>query len=81
MASHQDLLGVGVMDMPWLAVRDVCHMYGVTYPTAKNKISAGTFDVPTYRVGKTWVIDKEVHEAYFRAMRDAGLAALKSTKR
>lgn len=67
--------------MPWVAVKDVCHMYGVTYLTAKNKISAGTFDVLTYRVGKTLVIDREVHEAYFRAMRQAGLAALQSTKR
>jgi predicted site-specific integrase-resolvase len=67
------------METPWVAVRDVCHMYGVSYLTAKNKISAGTFDVPTYRVGKLHVIDKEVHEAYFRAMREAGLAALKST--
>lgn len=67
-------------DMPWVAVRDVCHMYGVTYETAKNKIHAETFDVPTYKVGKLWVIDKEVHEAYFRTMREQGLRAMaKST--
>ncbi len=67
------------METPWVAVKDVCHMYGVTYPSAKNKISAGTFDVPTYRVGKMHVIDREVHEAYFMKMREAGLATLKST--
>ena len=67
------------MDTPWVALKDVCHMYGVTYASAKNKISAGTFDVPTYRVGKVHVIDKEVHAAYFRQMREAGLAAMKST--
>lgn len=66
-------------EVPWVAVEEVCHMYGVTFPTAKNKIHAGTFDVPVYKVGKKWVIDRAVHEAYFMAMREAGLAALKST--
>lgn len=66
-------------EMPWVAVKDVCQMYGVTYETAKNKIHAGTFDVPTYKVGKVLVIDREVHETYFRNMRLAGLRALNST--
>lgn len=63
-------------DLPWVAVRAVARMYGVTYETAKNKIHAGTFDVPTYKAGKTWVIDKAVHEAYFRGIRERGLRAL-----
>jgi len=66
-------------DVPWVAVKDVCHMYGVTFETAKNKIHAGTFDVDTYKVGKVLVIDREVHETYFRLARERGLAALKST--
>lgn len=67
------------MELPWVAVEDVCHMYGLTFASAKNKILAGTFDVPTYKVGKKLVIDREVHETYFRLMRERGLAALKST--
>lgn len=62
--------------MPWVAVRDVCHMYGVTYETAKNKISAGTFDVPTFKVGKILAIDRAVHEEYFRRLREIGLREL-----
>ena len=65
--------------MPWVAVEDVCHMYGIQFNTAKNKISAGEFPVPVYRVGKRWVIDRAVHEAYFTHMREVGRAALKST--
>lgn len=65
--------------VPWVAVEDVCHMYGVMWSTAKNKISAGEFPVPVYRVGKRWVIDRTVHETYFTHMREVGLAALKST--
>lgn len=63
-------------EKPWVAVKDVCHLYGVTYPTAKNKIASETFDVPVYKVGKTWVIDKHVHEAFFVKKRAEGLAAL-----
>jgi hypothetical protein len=62
--------------MPWVAVRDVCHMYGVSYQTAKNKIGAGTFEVKAYKLGKIWVIDKHVHDAYFLKMRAAGLKSL-----
>ena len=63
-------------ETPWVALRDVAAMYGVSYLTAKNKIHAGTFDVPAYRVGKTWVIDKHVHEAFFLKKRAEGLRAL-----
>lgn len=66
---------------PWVMVRDVCAMYGVTFETAKNKIHAGTFDVPTYKVGKHWVIDKEVHAAYFKRLREAGLQQLQASLR
>lgn len=66
-------------ETPWVSLRDVCHMYGVTYETAKNKIHAGTFDVPTYKAGKLHVIDRAVHEAYFTRMRERGLLALQST--
>lgn len=68
-----------MIEVPWVALEDVCHMYGVTFASAKNKVQAGTFDVPTYKVGKKIVIDKEVHETYFRGMRERGLAALRST--
>lgn len=68
-----------MIDKPWVAVREVCAMYGVTYETFKNKIHADTAPVPTYKVGKQWVIDRVVHETYFNRMREVGLAALKST--
>lgn len=67
------------METPWVDVRDVCHLYGVGYGTAKNQIAAGTFPVRTYKVGKKHVIDRAVHDAYFRLHREQGLAALRST--
>jgi hypothetical protein len=67
------------VEIPWVSVREVCAMYGVTYDTAKNKILAGTFDVPTYKVGKTWVIDRCVHQQYFSRLREEGLSRMKSS--
>lgn len=64
----------------WVAVKDVCEHYGNTFATAKNRIAANTFPVNTYKVGKTLVIDREVHNEYFRLKREAGLLALKTTK-
>lgn len=67
-------------EVPWVAVEEVCHMYGCTYATAKNKIASETFPVATYKVGKKHVIDREVHDAYFAKHREAGLLALKTTR-
>lgn len=67
-------------ESPWIPVEEVCEShYGVSYATAKNKIAYGTFEVPTYKMGKKHVIDRAVHEAYFRRQREAGLLALKTT--
>jgi hypothetical protein len=65
---------------PWIPVAEVCHMYGVTFDTALNKIRANTFPVETYKIGKIRVIDREVHDRFFAEKRQAGLQALKSTK-
>lgn len=67
------------MQNPWIPLEDVCSMYGVTYETAKNKIAAGRFPVATYKVGKRHVVDRVVHEEYFRLQRERGLLALRST--
>lgn len=83
MATFQDfpatrLKGIEVEETPWVTVESVCHLYGVKYEVAKNKIYAGTFPVPTYKVGKLHVIDRMVHEQFFQARRDTGLAALRN---
>lgn len=64
---------------PWVALSDVCKMYGVKFETAKGQVANSTFPVETYRVGRTIVIDKEVHKNYFLSKRTAGLLALNST--
>ncbi len=66
------------VEVPWIDLRDACSAFGVTYETAKNKILYGKFPVPTYKLGKRTVIDKEVYDAYFAKQRAVGLAKLKA---
>ena len=73
------------MDCPWIALKDVVHLFGVTYETAKNRIYAENFPVPVRREGKLLVVDKAVVDRYFEERRAADLARFSllndSTKR
>lgn len=73
------------MESPWVLLREVVHLFGVTYQTAKNRIYAETFPVPVRREGKLLVVDKEVLRLYFEERRAADLQRLRastdSTKR
>lgn len=62
------------MECPWVALRDVVHLFGVTYATAKNRIYAENFPVPVRREGKLLVIDKAVLERYFEERRAEDMA-------
>lgn len=62
------------MECPWIALRDVVHLFGVTYETAKNRIYAENFPVPVRREGRLLVVDKVVLERYFDERRAADLA-------
>lgn len=62
------------MECPWVALRDVVHLFGVTYETAKNRIYAENFPVPVRREGRLLVVDKVVLERYFDERRAADMA-------
>lgn len=66
------------MDCPWVALRDVVHLFGVTFETAKNRIYAENFPVPVRREGRILVVDKTVLERYFEERRAADLARFSS---
>lgn len=61
------------MECPWVALRDVVKLFGVTYETAKNRIYAENFPVPVRREGKLLVVDKAVLERYFEERRAADM--------
>jgi len=65
-----------MIECPWYALRDVVHLFGVSYETAKNRIYAKTFPVPVRREGKLLVVDKAVMQAYFDARRQDDLGKL-----
>lgn len=73
------------MECPWVALKDVVHLFGVTYETAKNRIYAENFPVPVRREGRLLVVDKAVLDRYFAERRAADLARFSqlsdSTKR
>lgn len=73
------------MECPWVALKDVVHLFGVTYETAKNRIYADNFPVPVRREGRLLVVDKAVLERYFEERRAEDLARFSamndSTKR
>ena len=64
------------MDNPWIELRELAPLFGVTFDTAKNKIAFGTFEVPTYKLGKKIVADRSVVDAFFEAKRERGLRQL-----
>jgi predicted site-specific integrase-resolvase len=72
-------MSIDSIEPSWVTVESVCQCYGVSYPVALNRISVGTFPVPTYKVGKRRVIDRAVHDEYFMKHRRAGLLALDTT--
>jgi hypothetical protein len=66
-------------EVPWVALDEVCHLYGCKFESAKMQVRKKTFTVNTYLVGRKIVIDKEVHRNYFLSKRASGLSALNST--
>lgn len=73
------------MECPWVSLKSVVHLFGVTYETAKNRIYADNFPVPVRREGRVLVVDKAVLERYFEERRAADMARFSrmsnSTKR
>jgi hypothetical protein len=67
------------MSTPWMELEELAPLFGVTPDTAKNKIAFGTFEVPTYKLGKKIVADRLVVDAFFDAKRQAGLRRLEKT--
>jgi len=61
-------------ELPYIFVEDLTILFNYkNVESTQRAMSRGTFPVPTYRVGKRRVADREVVRAYFRKMRDEGL--------
>ena len=69
-----------IMECPWISLREVVHMFGITYETAKNRLYAENFPVPVRKEGRLLVVDKVVLERYFEERRAEDLARLSSAR-
>lgn len=62
----------------WIGLKEAAPMFGMTFESVKNMVSKGKFLVPTYRLGRQRVIDREVLEAFFAEQRAEGMRRLQS---
>jgi hypothetical protein len=61
-------------ELPYIMIEDLTILFCYkNVESTQRAMSRGTFPVPTYRVGRRRVADREVVRAYFRNMRDEGL--------
>lgn len=64
------------MERPWLGLKELSELFGMTLGSARNAISEQRFPVPTYKLGKRVVADRAVVEAFFASRRAEGLKAV-----
>lgn len=64
------------MERPWLGLKEVADLFGMTLGSARNAIAEQRFPVPTYKLGKRVVADRAVVEAFFATRRAEGLKAI-----
>jgi hypothetical protein len=61
------------MERPWIGLKELADLFGVTLGSARNAISEQRFPVPTYKLGKRVVADRHVVEQFFASRRAEGL--------
>jgi predicted DNA-binding transcriptional regulator AlpA len=61
------------MERPWLGLKEVAELFGMTLGSARNAIAEQRFPVPTYKLGKRVVADRAVVEQFFASRRADGL--------
>lgn len=66
-------------DRTWITLREASPLFGMSYEGIKNLITKHEFPVPTYRIGRTRVIDKKVLDTFFEEMARKGIEQLKET--
>jgi predicted DNA-binding transcriptional regulator AlpA len=64
------------MERPWLGLKEVAELFGMTLGSARNAIAEQRFPVPTYKLGKRVVADRAVVEQFFASRRAEGLKAI-----
>ena len=61
------------MERPYLTTHELAELFKISKGGLLNAISREEFPLPTYRLGKQRVADRQVVEAFFKARRLEGL--------
>lgn len=61
------------MERPWLGLKELADVFGLTVGSARNAIAEERFPVPTYKLGKRVVADRAVVEEFFATRRAEGM--------
>ena len=64
-------------DQTWIDLKDAAPLLGMTLGSARNLITLNKFPVPTYKLGRRTVVDRDVLNAFFAEQRAKGLARIK----
>lgn len=62
-----------MMERPWLGLKELADVFGLTVGSARNAIAEERFPVPTYKLGKRVVADRAVVEEFFATRRAEGM--------
>lgn len=65
------------MEQSWVPLKDVAHLFGMTFDSVKNLVAKDKFPVPTYRLGRMRVVDKDVLAAFWDQQRREGIRRLR----
>lgn len=65
------------MEPSWIDLREAAALFGMSVESARNSVAMDRFPVPTYKLGKRRVIDKDVLAAFFAGQKAEGLQKLK----
>jgi hypothetical protein len=68
-----------ISERPYFTLAEAAERLNLTANTALNKIASNTFPVACYKLGRNWVVDKDVLAAYFEMRRQEGLSLLRNS--
>jgi len=64
------------MERPFMNLNELSELVGMTEQGIRNAITRGAFPIPTYKLGRNRVADKEVVSQYFQTKRNNGLSII-----
>lgn len=68
------------MQKPYIHISELAELMGMNPRSVSNSIYRDQFPIPTYKLGKHRVADKEVVDAFFKRQRDIGMELISTNR-